>query len=123
MGKYSQKMIVVIDVTRCLIRIHRKTLEALEKPAYINLLINPEKPSFAIMSSEKNQRSYRIPWEKLSVNGKSFELYCTELIRNIKAICKDWRGKGAYKLLGELNSNSGIIQFDMKKAVEVRGDL
>lgn len=111
--------IIVIDSKNNRIRIHRSTLHLLGNPEYIQLLVNPERHTLAILPSQKQKTANAVRWDKIA-ESKSCELYSKILIRQLGSLCPDWKADGKYRLSGALVLAGKWIQFDMFSAEEIR---
>ncbi len=109
---------IVIDSKNSRIRIHRKTLHLLGDPEFIQLLVNPERLTLAILPSQKLETANAIRWDRIA-ERKSCELYSKILIRQLGSICPNWKADGKYRLYGACAPDGLLIQFDMSSAVEV----
>lgn len=109
---------IVIDSKNSRIRIHRSTLHLLGNPEYIQLLVNPERLTLAILPSQKLKTANEIRWDRIA-ESKSCELYSKILIRQLGSICPNWKSNGKYRLYGVCASDGLLIQFDMSSAEEV----
>ena len=109
---------IVIDGKNSRIRIHRNTLHLLGDPEYIQLLVNPDRRTLAILPSRKLKTANAVRWDKIAGN-QSCELYSKILIRQLGSICPDWKKDGKYRLYGACVSDGPLIQFDMSSAKEM----
>lgn len=109
---------IVIDRKNSRIRIHRRTLHLLGDPEYIQLLVNPERLTLAILPSQKQSTANAIRWDRIA-GSQSFELYSKILVRRLGSICPDWKTDGKYRLYGVCASKGMLILFDMSSAEEV----
>ncbi len=112
------KPMIVIDNKNNRIRIHRSTLYMLGNPEYIQLLVNPERLTLAIMPSQKMKTANAIRWDRIAGN-KSCEIYSKILIRQLGSICPSWKIDGKYRLYGVCIPDRRLLQFDMYSAEEV----
>lgn len=112
---------IVIDGKNSRIRIHRSTLHLLGNPEYIQLLVNPERLTLAILPSQKLKTANVIRWDRIA-ESKSCELYSKILIRQLGSICPNWKADGKYRLYGIRVPDGQLIQFDMSSAEEVGKD-
>ena len=110
--------LIVIDSKNNRIRIHRNTLHLLGDPEYIQLLVNPQQLTIAILPSRKGETANAIRWDRIA-GRKSCELYSKVLIRQLSNICPDWKMNGKYRLYGVCASDGLLIQFDMSSAEEI----
>lgn len=113
---------IVIDSKNSRIRIHRSTLHLLGDPEYIQLLVNPERLTLAILPSQKLKTANAIRWDKIA-ESKSCELYSKILVRQLGSICPDWKADGKYRLYGACVPDELLIQFDMSSAEEVEKEV
>ncbi len=113
------KPAILIDLKKPLLRIHKDTLYAMENPEYILLLVNPDERSLAILPSDRfDTKAHHISKNSL-VNKKSFELYSTALVQNLRNLCADWQDDKAYRIFGELIPNKPVVRFNMTDAVAI----
>ncbi len=109
---------LVIDLKYMAIRIHRSTLEALENPEYIELLVSPSLSTLAIRASSKTTTAQRINRQKLDTS-QSIMLYSTPLVQNILNISPDWEIGCKYKMVGIAIPDRSMIVFEMRKARKI----
>ncbi len=109
---------IVIDGKNGRIRIHRSTLHLLGDPEYIQLLVNPETLTLAILPSRKLKTANAIRWDRIA-ESKSCELYSKILISQLGNICPTWKTGGKYRLYGVCISEGQLVQFDMSCAEEI----
>lgn len=116
------KPTILIDTKKSLIRIHKQTLYMLGSPAYVELLVNPEKLYVAVRTSEiKTNSSHKINWRMLC--GKnSYEIISKILIARLINICETLQSVGSYKIIGNYSFDENIASFDLKKAFEISGE-
>lgn len=103
---------ILVDCKRRRIRIHRDTLHTLGNPAYILLLVNPNRHTLAIQPSEYAKEAHSVRWDKLG-DKFCYELYSKSLIDQLCSICPTWNNVGKYRLNGEYIANENIIQFSL----------
>lgn len=65
---------IVIDSKNSRIRIHRNTLHLLGDPKYIQLLVNPQQLTLAILPSQELKTANAVRWDRIA-ERKSCELY------------------------------------------------
>jgi hypothetical protein len=107
---------IVIDLKKPLIRIHKSTLHILGNPEYILLLVNPNERTIAVLPSEReDSKAHHVSKYSLR-NNKSFELYSTNLIRNLKILQENWENNGIYKIYGFKIQEQNIVKFNMSEA-------
>lgn len=113
----SQKPILSIDLKRNLIRIHKVTLNLLGQPDYIQLLVNPDDRSIAIMKGISSDKlAHHVCYDKIK-NGKSFELYSTILLQNLLSISNQCETMKAYRIYGNYLPDYDIVKFSIDECV------
>lgn len=117
MNENPTKPMVLIDMAKNRIRIHRTTLTALEQPEYILLIVNPEEKSIGIMPGKlSDPGAHRV--KPPSVLGKNcYELYSAALTRKLRQVCTDWQPAGKYRMEGALIPGERLVRFPMDNAV------
>ncbi|MCM1183462.1 MAG: hypothetical protein NC337_08815 [Roseburia sp.] len=115
---FSTMPMIVIDSKNSRIRIHRNTLHLLGDPEYIQLLVNPERLTLAILPSQRLKTANAVRWDRIA-ESKSCELYSKILIRQLGSICPNWKTDGKYRLYGTYTPDRRLIQFDMASAETV----
>lgn len=117
-----ERPLIVVDLKKHRIRIHKSTLSSIGSPNYILLLVNPGGFSLAILRSDRfNPRAHHIP-SKVLESGKPIELYSRSLIKTLHDLCRDWQEHKSYRLYGDTIPNEGIVLFYMSDALSVKGD-
>jgi len=115
----SERPIIMVDLKKYRIRIHKNTLRSLGDPKYILLLVNPEDRTLVILGSERSDpRAHHIT-KASNINNKSIELYSKSLIKSLCDICSNWQDCQSYRLYGEIIQNEGVARFHMSDAVLV----
>jgi len=113
------KPVILIDLKKYRIRIHKNTLRSIGDPDYILLLVNPEERSLAILRSDRSDtRAHHIAWASLA-KRKSFEVYSRSLVKSLHEVCSNWQDNQSYRLYGEIIPNEGAAQFHMTESVLV----
>lgn len=111
--------VILVDLKKYRIRIHKNTLHLIGDPAHVLLLVNPEERTLAILSSNSSDpRSHKITKASL-LNKKSFELYSRSLVKSLRNLCSNWQDNQSYRIYGEIISNEGVAQFHMDESVLV----
>jgi len=111
----SDQPAMLVDQKKARIRIHRNTLQMLGDPAFIELLVNPERLIIAIRPAiGAGAMAHRILWKKLG-DRQSYELHSSFLIRRIQSMCTWWEEGESYRLFGELLHSEKIVLFNLKK--------
>ena len=106
-----QKPTLSIDLKRNLIRIHKVTLNALGKPDYIQLMVNPCDKSIAIMKGSCTDRlAHHVCYNRIK-KGQSFELYSNILLRNLMSISEQCKAMKAYRIYGSYLPDYEIVRF------------
>lgn len=117
MNDNPTKPMVLIDMAKNRIRIHRTTLSALQQPEYILLIVNPEEKHIGIMPGQlSDPGAHRV--KTPSVLGKNcYELYSAALTRKLRQVCADWQPAGKYRIEGTLIPGEHLVRFPMEDAV------
>lgn len=117
MTENTSKPMILIDMAKNRIRIHRTALDALQNPEYILLVINPAEKSIGILPSKLGEPgAHRV--KTPSVLGKNcFELYSTGLTRQLREVCRDWLSTGKYLMEGLLMPGKQAVCFSMSEAM------
>ena len=82
------------------IRIHRKSLDGINNPFFVEFMINSEQKTFAVRScKEKSLRSLRV---RMNINSKTdkVEFYSLSLCKLISQL-NDWDDKSSYRVYGK----------------------
>jgi len=116
MTENVSKPMILVDMAKNRIRIHRTALEALQYPEYILLIVNPEEKTIGILPGKLGMPgAHRV--KTPSVLGKNcYELYSAGLTRQLREVCRDWLPAGKYLMEGTLVSGKGVIYFSMNEA-------
>lgn len=105
---------VTIDPTYNLIRIHKITLQLLNNPKYIALLVNPDTKCLAICEgNDKDPLSHRVDYKKLDF-GKCYELYSTPLVNRLLSFIEN-KDNGRILLYGNYMEDFNISLFQLSK--------
>lgn len=119
----TAKPIILVDLKKYRIRIHKNTLHAIGNPDYILLLVNPEERTLAILRSDRSDmRAHHVTRASLE-NKKPFELYSHSLVKSLRALCSNWQANQSYRLYGEIILNEGVAQFHMSEFIPVNRTL
>ena len=111
------KPILSIDLKRNLIRIHKATLNLLGQPEYIQLLVNPDDRSIAIMKGiSTDVLAHRVYYDRIK-KGQSCELYSTILLQNLKSISNRCETMKAYRIYGSYLPDYEIVKFSIDECV------
>jgi hypothetical protein len=115
----TARPVILIDLKKYRIRIHKNTLSSIGDPDHVLLLVNPEERTLAILCCDRSDpRAHHITMASLA-NKKPFELYSRSLVKSLRDICCNWQDSQSYRLYGEIIPNVGMAQFHMSEAVLV----
>lgn len=113
------KPAISVSLKKPVIRIHKDTLHSIGNPDYVLLLVNPKECTLAVLPSDKSDpKAHHISKRSLT-HKKSFELYSTSLVKNLRNLCSDWENDKSYRIYGETVENREIITFNMAEAVSI----
>lgn len=111
------KPMILVDLKKYRIRIHRNTLCDIGNPTYVFLLVNPEKHALALLRSTRfNAYAHRV-----STAHGAVELYSQSLIRSLCDICGNLQNCRSYRLYGDVIRNEGVAMFFIPEAVPLKG--
>lgn len=113
------KPAILIDLKKPLIRIYKDTLHSIGDPDYILLLVNPIERTLAILPSDSSDPKAHHIFKSPFINKKSFELYSTSLVQNLRNLCSNWESDKAYRIYGETVSNQDVVRFNMAEAISI----
>lgn len=117
MNNDAFKPVLLVDLKKNRIRIHKNTLRSIGEPEYVILLVNPETCSLAIIRSDhENLRAYHIT-EKSCEKKRSLDLYSQALVNNLRLIGNDWKDNCSYRFYGNVFPNDGMVLFHMAHAI------
>lgn len=113
------KPAISVNLRKNQIRIHKDTLHCIGNPYYIILLVNPEEHTMAVLPSDSSDtRAHHISKSAL-IKKKSFEIYSTSLIQNLRILCNHWEDNKTYRIYGEKAQSKYFIRFKMTEAISV----
>jgi hypothetical protein len=113
------KPAISVNLRKYLIRIHKDTLYSIGNPEYVLLLVNPNERTLAVLPSDRSDtKAHHISKSSL-INKKSFEIYSTSLVQNLRNLCSDWENDKTYRIYGETIHNKDIARFIMAEAVSI----
>ncbi len=113
----SQKPTLSIDLKRNLIRIHKATLNILGQPEYIQLLVNPDDRSIAIMKGFSSDKlAHHVKYDRIK-KGQSCELYSTVLLNNLRIISNQFEQSKAYRIYGNYHPEYEIVKFSIDECI------
>jgi len=118
---HKSKPIILIDLKKDRIRIHKSTIHLLGDPEYILLLVNPEDKTIIIMRGDSSdRRTHKLNLAKFE-NKQSFELYSKSLVSSLYNISDNWQENQSYRIQGDFIVNEGIVMFHTKKSIPIYG--
>ena len=119
----SNKAVIGIDFKKYRIRIYKDTLHVMEDPAFIQLLINPEKGIICIRRSiSEEQFSQRIKWESLNERD-CCEIYSRSLMSELLTLKKEWNANKSYRIFGTFNPYEELVWFDIEDAAVIDEEI
>ncbi len=110
-------LIVLVDMKKCRIRIHKTTLHALGNPRFLSLIINPEEYTLGITPGNPEDKTAHRVSPNVMNKKDSCELYSTSLIGALLMLCPEWHNYGKYRMMGTLIQEANMVRFDMRTAV------
>lgn len=116
MTENSTRPIILVDMAKNRLRIHRSTLAAIGKPEFILIIVNPDARTIGVMPCDnRNPGAHRVKTQ--SVLGKNcFELYSASFTRKLREVRPDWLAAGKYKMEGDLIPGESVARFYMDTA-------
>jgi len=113
MAEKEYTPVIMVDLAKDRIRIHRVTLNALQNPEYIMLIVNPVEKSLGIMHGKEGDLGVH----KVKIVGKScYELYSKSLTQKFRQVCTDWVDTGKYRMVGHIVPGELVARFNMSEA-------
>ena len=107
-------IIITLDMKKCRIRIHKTTLELLNRPKNIHILINPAEYKLVIRPTPPDIKDSL----KISYKADSdCEFYSTELMEQLSRLRPELSTSRTYRIIGEIIEEKRIALFDINKAV------
>jgi hypothetical protein len=97
------------------IRIHRKALNSISNPSFVEFLVNSDQKTFAVRSCEKKSlRSFRV---RVNINSKTdkVEFYSLPLCRMLAQI-NNWDIDGSYRVFGRAFPDQDIAVFEFSSS-------
>lgn len=113
------KPAISVNLKRPVIRIHKDTLHSIGNPEYILLLVNPKECTLAVLPGDSSDTKAHHICKSSLTNKKSFELYSTALVKNLRNLCKHWEDNNAYRIYGEMISDKAVIRFNMAESISI----
>ena len=116
-GSNFSRPVILVDLKKRRIRIHKNTLHSIGDPDYVLLLVNPKERTLAVLSSNNSDpRAHKII-QTSSSNQKCIEFYSRSLVKNLRNLCSYWQDNQSYRLYGKIISNKGVAQFHMDESI------
>ena len=97
------------------IRIHRKVLNKIHNPLFVEFLINSNQKTFAVRSCEKKGlRSFRV---RVNIDSKTdkVEFYSLHFCKALARL-NDWDENGSYRVYGRAYPSQDIAVFDFSSS-------
>ena len=117
--KSENRPTIFIDMKKNRIRIHRRTLQMLGNPAYIQLLVNPDAKTIAVKRTTKlDHLAHRIPKDEL-LHNKCCELYSRNFLKALRTTSCKWTDQKTYLIYGTLIESCHLVQFSMEDSISV----
>ena len=107
---------IVIDFRKNRIRIHQTTLNMLDDPKFIRLLVNPVDRIVALqISDHTDTRAHRVAG-KMFEKRHYYELYSRALLQKL-LLCSEWDAQSSYKMDGAASAQEGIAIFRIDDSI------
>ncbi|MCD8105001.1 MAG: hypothetical protein LUF35_08385 [Lachnospiraceae bacterium] len=108
-----------IDLKKNRIRIHRRTLQLIGNPEYIQLLVNPSDSKIAIRrSGREDYLAHKVHMDAVDC----IELYSSILIENLMTVNNGLSWNRSYRLYGSIDALSEMALFSMREPVPINDD-
>ena len=115
----SHTPVLALDMKRHLIRIHKSTLDCLNSPEYVQLLVNPQKRTIVVMCSNKGDHlAHKVPYDRIR-RGKSFVLYSSYLLNRLNSISGECDPGTTYRIYGKHNDDYNVVRFPLDELVDI----
>ncbi len=112
---------ITIDPKKNRIRVYKSTLNALDKPPYIQFLVNPTQKLVALLALEEANSSnqlQKIDWTDSTLEN-SFEIYSKPLVQNIFEILDGLDDTFAYRITGKIIPDKKIAIFALNTTTRI----
>ena len=107
---------ISLDMKKKRIRIHRSTLELLNNPSNIHILINPQPNKIALCPARPDTKdSIKLQYG----TDIDCELYSTELMEQLSYLSPKIDFASTYRIIGEVIPDKGIALFDLTDATKL----
>ncbi len=115
----SSQPSLCIDLKKNRIRIHRRTLQLIGSPEYIQLLVNPSASKIAIRrSSRRDYLAHKVRMDAVDC----IELYSSVLIENLMTVNSGLSWNRSYRLYGNIDAQAETALFSMREPVPINDD-
>lgn len=111
----EHKICISFYLREAAIRLHRKALNSINNPSFVEFLLSGDQKTFAVRSCEKKSlRSFRV---RVNINSKTdkVEFYSLPLC-NVLARLNNWDENGSYRVLGQAYPGQDVMIFDFTDA-------
>ena len=109
--------LLTLDLKKRRIRVHRQTLQLLNEPKYIQLLVNPDTKIIALQSQkEKTSLSHRVAYNK---GHHNFELYSGELLLQLQRVNAFLTAGNTYRIAGHIYPQRGLAVFHLEDSTPI----
>ena len=113
------KPVILLDLRKYRIRIHRQTLHLLGNPKHVVLLVNQETRSIAVCCCSKSDPlAHHIDLNTL--DGKqSCEIYSMSFVKTLLGLRPELSSTGSYRIDGVLTSDNCVAKFSLDDIVQL----
>lgn len=117
--KIESRPAIFIDMKKSRIRIHKRTLQMLGNPSYIQLLVNPISQTIAVKrTTGADHLSHRIHENEIR-HHKCCELYSRNFLKALRSASSALEDKKTYRIYGTLIESCHLVQFSMEDSIPV----
>lgn len=112
---------ISIDLKKYRLRIHKSSLHLLGDPAYIQLLVNPDKKLVAFRSLDRESpraQSHRISMTQLKSDG-SIEIYSYPFLSKLRDLTDAVDEGKLYRMHGMAFPSSRVAVFPLSSLIQV----
>lgn len=109
---------ITLDLKKQRIRIHSNTLQLLNNPAYIDLLVNPDRRILAVRASKKG---YPFSHKIIYSPQQDHELYSKVLLKQLRLLHPGMKSNSTYRLCGRFLPDKDLVLFEMSGMCSVGG--
>jgi hypothetical protein len=115
----AQNVCVSFYLREAAIRIHRRTLNGINNPPFVEFLVSGDRKTFAVRACEqKSLRSFRV---RVNTNSKTdkVEFYSLPLC-GLLARLNHWDENDSYRVFGKTFPKQGVAVFDFLSSERIR---